>query len=638
MPAPATQELKFSCTSCGKEFRWKPELAGKKAKCKCGSVISVPAKPPAAPAPKSEDMDLDQLYALAQEEQKATSRPVAEEEVATGYRCPGCSSSLAPGTVICPNCQMDMRTGQRPTRQAAGSVSDAARGFVTSNRGGGGAPAMVMRGGAGVLPYGGGVPQGTNAARASQDMIWEGGKARSLYLPVGLIILGVLFYFGTYGMGANRMTAGLLLLFVGVRVVLDAMLILVAMFIAVRAFDMGFGAFGPALLKIFAIAIGPGALAAMLNRMVGGGFAGMMLGSGVQLLLIYLFIMLLFQLDLGETILLDILIYAVQHWVGMFLLVAVVGMLSSGGISNRGATAVLGTGAAIATAGADKPEYPPKRPKDPAEIAFELDEMAELGMRDVWTNAADYLKAGHMFAVYGDEGSQKVLDMLADMGAKSVVTTHNADVMVNDVQRSVATSLTIELPDDKSQRAAIFEWYHGEMKKQGQRLPLVEVEVGGAPNEKLKVEPLKDWGQKYLEVDLHDPKLWDNSVAKKRFEDRMKRLKEEGRLPADDEDEEEMVEEGADDEDMTEEGAEGDAPAAKKATPKAKANAKAPAEAEESDMTEEDAAEPKADAAATTEPPAATEAPADPPAEEKPAEEQPAEEKPAETPAEAAPF
>ena len=43
-----------ACTSCGKEFRWKPELAGKKAKCKCGSVISVPAKPPAPPAQKAE--------------------------------------------------------------------------------------------------------------------------------------------------------------------------------------------------------------------------------------------------------------------------------------------------------------------------------------------------------------------------------------------------------------------------------------------------------------------------------------------------------------------------------------------------------------------------------------------------------
>ena len=32
----------FSCPSCQKEYRWKPELAGKRAKCKCGSTIEIP--------------------------------------------------------------------------------------------------------------------------------------------------------------------------------------------------------------------------------------------------------------------------------------------------------------------------------------------------------------------------------------------------------------------------------------------------------------------------------------------------------------------------------------------------------------------------------------------------------------------
>ena len=32
----------FSCASCGKQYRWKPELAGKTVRCKCGSPVSVP--------------------------------------------------------------------------------------------------------------------------------------------------------------------------------------------------------------------------------------------------------------------------------------------------------------------------------------------------------------------------------------------------------------------------------------------------------------------------------------------------------------------------------------------------------------------------------------------------------------------
>src|SRR6476660_6093452 len=103
-----SSEPKFNCSKCGKEYRWKPELAGKKAKCKCGAVVPVPAQAPAAPRaaakpaakpkPAGQDVDFDGLYALAQEENKAAARqPAAADESAGGYRCPSCSSPLAPG-------------------------------------------------------------------------------------------------------------------------------------------------------------------------------------------------------------------------------------------------------------------------------------------------------------------------------------------------------------------------------------------------------------------------------------------------------------------------------------------------------------------------------------------------------------
>src|SRR4051794_13791942 len=34
----------FSCDQCGKEYKWKPEFAGRKVKCKCGFVMTAPAK------------------------------------------------------------------------------------------------------------------------------------------------------------------------------------------------------------------------------------------------------------------------------------------------------------------------------------------------------------------------------------------------------------------------------------------------------------------------------------------------------------------------------------------------------------------------------------------------------------------
>ena len=36
---------KFSCAACGKQYAWKPQLAGRKAKCSCGAAVVVPTSP-----------------------------------------------------------------------------------------------------------------------------------------------------------------------------------------------------------------------------------------------------------------------------------------------------------------------------------------------------------------------------------------------------------------------------------------------------------------------------------------------------------------------------------------------------------------------------------------------------------------
>src|SRR5258705_11678 len=86
----------FSCDSCGKQSPWKRELAGKKARCKCGAVLSVPAQPQAARA--------------------AARTPVAVAaapgEESQGYRCPACKGDLTPGTAVCISCGDDLRTGE----------------------------------------------------------------------------------------------------------------------------------------------------------------------------------------------------------------------------------------------------------------------------------------------------------------------------------------------------------------------------------------------------------------------------------------------------------------------------------------------------------------------------------------------
>ena len=41
-------EPTFSCDACGKQFFWKPEVAGRRGKCPCGAVTRIPLHPPAA--------------------------------------------------------------------------------------------------------------------------------------------------------------------------------------------------------------------------------------------------------------------------------------------------------------------------------------------------------------------------------------------------------------------------------------------------------------------------------------------------------------------------------------------------------------------------------------------------------------
>lgn len=93
----------FSCDACGKQYPWKAELAGKKAKCKCGAVVDIPAQPRAARA--------------AARAPVAVAAAAAPVEQAGGYRCPACKNDLTPGTAICVNCGFDLRSGQYVSTQ-----------------------------------------------------------------------------------------------------------------------------------------------------------------------------------------------------------------------------------------------------------------------------------------------------------------------------------------------------------------------------------------------------------------------------------------------------------------------------------------------------------------------------------------
>ena len=96
-------DYRFSCPACNRSFTWKPELAGKKAKCKCGSTLTVPTEPPE---------DLVEMAPLETEApQKATAATLQT------VTCPSCGQSLKPKAILCFACGYNLRTGAKDDAQ-----------------------------------------------------------------------------------------------------------------------------------------------------------------------------------------------------------------------------------------------------------------------------------------------------------------------------------------------------------------------------------------------------------------------------------------------------------------------------------------------------------------------------------------
>jgi hypothetical protein len=110
-----------TCT-CGKQFKVKDELAGKRGKCAaCGRVLSVPT------------------LASSADQEKASPSP--------RRACPTCRQALQPKAVICLNCGLDLRTGKQvpqakssapaaPSRPSAKAPASSARLWIALIAGG----------------------------------------------------------------------------------------------------------------------------------------------------------------------------------------------------------------------------------------------------------------------------------------------------------------------------------------------------------------------------------------------------------------------------------------------------------------------------------------------------------------------
>lgn len=96
------------CPGCSRGYRWKPELAGRTAKCKCGGSVQFPQEKPA----EAGSAELD--FAPAPGTPRGKSSPAPQISVPVGgVLCKGCRSPLAENAILCTSCGMNQRTGKK---------------------------------------------------------------------------------------------------------------------------------------------------------------------------------------------------------------------------------------------------------------------------------------------------------------------------------------------------------------------------------------------------------------------------------------------------------------------------------------------------------------------------------------------
>src|SRR4051794_21464067 len=165
---------KFSCDGCGKTYTWKPDIAGRRVKCKCGHVMTVPKAAPAAVAAEPEPAGLDDLYALADGAPVSAAAASAE-----GGDCPSCGAAMDPGSIFCVECGRNRKTGKKLKTQREANAGTGG-GVALASAGGGAAGAGLL--GYATMATGRGARDADDAGKARGSEVFFS-PVRALYIP-----------------------------------------------------------------------------------------------------------------------------------------------------------------------------------------------------------------------------------------------------------------------------------------------------------------------------------------------------------------------------------------------------------------------------------------------------------------------
>jgi hypothetical protein len=397
---------KFSCNSCGKSYKWKPEFAGRKVKCKCGFTMTAPATPPNAAA-VSDEPDLDAMYDLASAGQEAAKMEAASPT----FRCPSCQASLEPGVTVCTECGFNLKTGSKVKAKAA--AAGAAGGM------GGGAAVATAGGAPSAFGAYGNARRGLVKESRGED------KTLDLYLPLGMIVVGaVLTMLLSTTFSSTIHPIPTALMHTGLKLVLGLVLLIIGGIFCVKWGEIAFGEPLSAVLKLSAFALLPPAVAGIISYLVhdappsGWGLVGFFLAFGMFFILTHY----LFEWDMSEKWVVTGMATMVCMLGVPFLFQAIINGGSLPGLSHTGTN------------------------NEDAEIDYYVDELGKPKPARAWFEESH----GRLLGSFTREDSQELLDGLYALGPLK------GGIWVAP-EGPQGAELYVKLPSDAKKRKAMYD-------------------------------------------------------------------------------------------------------------------------------------------------------------------------------------
>jgi hypothetical protein len=434
----------FGCDACGKHYVWKPQLAGKQVKCKCGHVMHVPAGAgPAAP----------KAHAPAQKEAPVAAAPPPPPPVAVATKRDEDGDDL-----------YDFAPEPERPKKAPVHATTPAVGLSAAN-------VNLPRAGVSTISYQRGLTQ-PQIDRSGMSVLID--MKRDCYVPVALIIVGFLLYVGYYtirfemgGAGIAITTAGL-----GFVTALKAALLIGFALVVATPLGVSFGGVWTCVLKLAAISVFVDGTCVWIDAGMakisgpmgaGGGLVGWgVISYPVALGLYWVLLIYLFSMDPGDSWMVVMLLSVFDRIVRIALLVLLVKLiLSWGGVS--------AAAAGIPSIGGSK-----SIGSDPM-----IERVTELQEMNLLREAREYIKDGHQAAC-----SQATEDWYA-AGAKNVWF----EIARGLDGKGYPTGIILELPD-KSNQAARDKCYQILAKYYS------DIQITPDPRD------MKDRGKRYIDVEI----------------------------------------------------------------------------------------------------------------------------------------